>query len=132
MARQIIPGPVPPPVRSVNDEKGDVEVSDRVVDLGSVSTNTAIPLDAAAVYRLTLAADVTLSATGMQAGRSRAVQVRVTASGARTLAFSSSWKWTGTKPSALASGAQGLLFLTYDGATESDVVASWQDLGDGS
>lgn len=132
MARQILYGPVPPPVRSVNDEVGDVEVSDRVVAVGAVSANYAIPLDAAAVYTLTLAADVTLSATGMQAGRSPAVQVRVTASGARTLAFSSSWKWAGAKPSSLASGAQGMLFLTSDGATEADVVAAWQDLGDGS
>lgn len=114
------------PIRSADD------VSDAVVVVGSVSTNYAIPLDAAAVYKLTLTANVTLSATGMSAARSRAVQVRVTASGARTLAFSSAWRWAGAKPTALASGAQGLLFLTFDGDAEADVVASWQALGDGS
>lgn len=132
MARQILYGPVPPPVRSVNTATGDVEVSDRVIAVGSVSANYAIPLDAAAVYTLTLAANVTLSATGMSAARSRAVQVRVTASGARVLAFSSAWKWAGAKPAALASGAKGLLYLTSDGDAEADVVAAWQALGDGS
>lgn len=128
-ARQIIPGPVPAPVRSVNDETGDVEVSDAVVALGSVAVNTAIPLDAAAVYTLTLAADVTLSVSDAPTTRSRVVQVLVTASGARVLAFSSGWLWAGAKPASMLDTAQGLLTLSTMGAA---VIASWQDLGDGS
>ena len=115
MARQIIPGPVPPPVRSVNDETGDVEVSEPVVDLGSVSANAAIPLDTAAVYTLTLADDVTLSVSDAPTTVSRVVQVLVTASGARTLSFSSGWLWDGAKPASMLDGAKGILSLTTYG-----------------
>lgn len=106
--------------------------ADAIVAVGSVSANYAIALDAARVYTLTLADDVTLSATGMSATESRAVQVRVTASGARTLSFPAAWKWDGQKPASMLAGAQGVLSLTSFGATEADVVASWRDLGSGS
>lgn len=130
MARQILYGPMPPPVRSVNTATGDVEVSDRVIPVGSGVTNYAIPLDAAAVYTLTLTENVTLSVTGVPAATSRVVQVRVTASGARTLAFASGWEWSGKKPAALADGSKGILTVQSLGA--SVVIASWQALGDGS
>lgn len=116
MSRQIIPGPTP--------------TGDAITALGSLSTNTSISLATSGLRTATLAADITLSAAGMSAARSHVVQVLVTASGARALAFESGWLWTGLAPTALADEAQGLLTLTN--ADASTVLASWQALGDGS
>lgn len=129
MARQVTPGPVLAPVKSVNGETGAVEASDVVDALVLSSGVLTVPLDASKVYATAIDSDVTFSVSGASVARSRVVQVYCTGDGARSFTFPGSWKWVGASPASIEDAGIGILSLTTFGAV---VVAAWQDVGGGA
>ena len=88
-----------------------------------------------AVQKIQLDADsVTLSLTGLDAESVKSVTVILDpgAGAPRLLDFEASWLWVGTKPADLANTAIGSLVLMSTGSAATDVIASYQVLGDGT
>jgi len=86
------------------------------------------------VQTLSLDGHVTdITTEGRSASKNKSVKVLLDSNGAdRNLAFSSSWEWIGTKPSGISNTDKGLLTMTNFGSAETDIVAAYQVLGDGS
>jgi len=68
-----------------------------------------------------------LVATDLAAGRSATLRI-INGGTNRTIAYSASWRWVGTKPAnpfTLLANKLGVLSLTAFGSNESDVIAAW-------
>lgn len=92
-----------------------------VVDLGTVTTNTTIPVVALTVYKITVNADITISFSGFPSGRHITTMVALTDSGERTITWASAVKWVGgTTPEITANARNRFVFCSEDGGTTID------------
>ena len=110
-------------------------VDPKITDIGAQSgAGYAIDPRHGGIQKIELGADdVTLSMTGLSAAAGRSVTVILTESGGPwNLDFDANWLWVGKYPTELASGAVGMLVLQAVGAAGTDVIASYQVLGDGT
>ena len=99
---------------SVSQLKGYFRPAVALTSATLVTTNALL----AELYTLTLATTATLALpTNLQSGQSWKVEVTQDATGARTLAYASAYKWPGgTAPTlTTTAGAIDLLSFTYDG-----------------
>lgn len=92
-----------------------------VVDLGTVTTNTTIPVMADTVYKITVNADITISFSGFPSGKHITTMVALTDSGERTITWASAVKWVGgTTPEITANSRNRFVFCSEDGGTTID------------
>lgn len=86
------------------------------------------------VQNITLDGHVTnMTTASRSASKGKAVKILFDANGAdRNLVFSSSWQWMGSKPSGIPNTEKGILTLSNFGSAETDIIAAYSTLGDGS
>lgn len=108
-------------------------ISHQITDLASISGSYSIDLDGTAVQKATLIDDMDFSVTNQSATESKSLNMYITASGATmTLTFDSNWKWLTTAPTELADGTTALLTVMSIGSDVDEVIAAYEELGDGS
>lgn len=104
------------------------QVQTTVATLGTSGTIT-VDLSASMLQTTgTLSGNITSLVTSNRvAGRSVTLRI-INAGTNRTIAYSSSWRWVGTKPASgftLNANKIGILSLTSFGTAETDIVAAW-------
>jgi hypothetical protein len=91
----------------------------------ALTSGATVAVDAslAALYTLTLATNTTLSnPTNLTSGQTFRVVVTQDATGARTMAYGTSYKMSGTSTLTTTAGAIDMLSFTYDGTNVLGVV----------
>ena len=106
---------------------GKTQIKRLILNQEPLTFASNITLNFATFYgkRLTLAGNVTFSATGHLFGAQLIMRVVCDAT-LRTLGWPSSWKWVGSAPPAnIAANKTALLQLWSFGTTDTDIVARW-------
>jgi hypothetical protein len=106
----------------------DKQVQTTLATLGTSGTIT-VDLTASMLQTTgTLTGNITsLVTSNRAAGRSATLRI-INGATNRTVAYSASWRWVGTKPASgftLNANKIGILTLTAFGANETDIVAAW-------
>lgn len=108
-------------------------VTDKQVQttLATLGTSGTITVDLTASMLQTtgsLTGNITsLVTSNRAAGRSATLRI-INGATNRTIAYSASWRWVGTKPASgftLPANKLGILTLTSFGANETDIIAAW-------
>ena len=106
----------------------DKQVQTTVATLGTSGTIT-VDLTASMLQTTgSLTGNITsLVTSNRAAGRSATLRI-INGATNRTIAYSASWRWVGTKPASgftLPANKLGILTLTSFGANETDIIAAW-------
>jgi hypothetical protein len=104
------------------------QVETTLLTLGTTGTIT-VDLTASMLQTTgSLTGNITsLVTSNRAAGRSATLRI-INGATNRTIAYSASWRWVGTKPASgftLPANKLGILTLTSFGANETDIIAAW-------
>lgn len=114
-------------------EGDDSRLNNQITTITSPGDPHAFDLSGAAVQIFTTTGARTFNTTGRSETEQKLIEVRFKPVGSGiTPTWNSSWLWAGQAPTTIADGETGVLVLDCAGSTESDVIATYEVIGDGS
>ena len=96
-----------------------------VVELGNISTNTALDFSSGNNFSMTLTGSIVLlNPTGVTTGQSGIIQIQQDGTGNRTCGFSSHWDFPSATVPTLSTGADALDCITYFVRNSTSIIAN--------
>ena len=96
-----------------------------VVELGNISTNTALDFSSGNNFSMTLTGSIVLlNPTGLTTGQSGIIQIQQDGTGSRTCGFSSHWDFPSATAPTLSTGANALDCITYFVRNSTSIIAN--------